>query len=553
MRRVWILLVIVFMLFLSGCSESRKEIIDNGNFESDNGNDVLTQSEIDSGSENATSPEADQNDPATTDTEYLASFGSVNEYYDYLTDCAKNELVIDGVISDNNPVYLAPAFYRADDSYFFEILSEEVDSDNTVTFFCFDRDDHIVPLKCDATIKVFDDNIRVKSVRFTTVAQAIEETGREKTEEDYYRLFDGFDFSFLWTNFEELFKYQTDADAAALEEHMMNNGLTQDMILADLLFGQENKEYADPIRAVEMMIPELKAFSKRLFYCDELYNYVIIDLGKDREAFVCTEVLGKCNDGTPLYALRSGGWLTVDQETRINKLADVLPEELEEAKSVSFTDTFSGESDSDFFFAGYFEGSNAELYGLFDYEGYLVKIEDELYPIYKFVARSGPQNMISADFDNDGIKEYGFTNSDGWGTGYYTDGLIIIDPNSDRKVTYFNQYDVTRYHGNIYSKVKSEVDDQKETLTYWLEDNGIISDKGEISLSGRFSEDDKCNGLGFGDQFAVYYEGDGWVFSATGGTLWTGRVQPDYELSVELTGKLEYKDGNITFKDLKLK
>ena len=233
----------------------------------------------------------------------------------------------------------------------------------------------------------------------------------------------------------------------------------------------------------------------------------------------------------------------------------VTVEDLEEAKKYTIVDTYSDDLDSDYFFYGNFGESDAELFGRTDYEGYYVRIGDDIYPVDYYIGRNEPSYMIAADFDDDGNTEYGFDSNDGWGTGFYTEALIIVDPDEEKPICIFNRDNIVSEDNNLFEHVKTEVNESDGTLTYWLEDEGKELYKGSICVNTEWrhiTDESTCTGLAFGDIFTIEYEENKWTFIADGGTVWSDTACPDYEKCVKMSATLTYKDGTISYEDVSL-
>lgn len=236
-----------------------------------------------------------------------------------------------------------------------------------------------------------------------------------------------------------------------------------------------------------------------------------------------------------------------DSKEKLIPLHSATVEALEASKVYTYQDLYSDEVDSDYFFVGNFDGSDAELYALTNYVGYIVRVGNDLYPIEVSVDINEPHYMIADDFDKDGETEYGFTVCDGRGTSFFTEKLVIADPGEKEKTAIFGIDDLKVKNGDFFECVKTDVDEENNSFDYHLEIDGRVSDKGRVELIEEITDDHKLEGLYFGDIFYIYYTGDMWSFDANGGTVWSDMAVPHYEDSVHMISKLIYKDGEITF------
>ncbi len=224
----------------------------------------------------------------------------------------------------------------------------------------------------------------------------------------------------------------------------------------------------------------------------------------------------------------------------------VTMEELDAAEKYTYTDLYNGKTEGDYFYVGTFEGSDGELFGRTDYEWYVARIGERLIEIPVFVDNNEPNYLVSGDFDRDGEPEYGFSVCNGRGTGFYVESLILIDQGATEPVITFCEDDLIYGDGSLFDCVKTEVNEEKNTLDYRLETGDSISDVGTLELPGYMAEE-TCSGLYFGDIFRISYSDGVWYFDAVGGSLWTGMAMPEYEDSLHLMGRLIIRNGEITF------
>ncbi|MCR4896764.1 MAG: hypothetical protein K5891_08340 [Lachnospiraceae bacterium] len=237
---------------------------------------------------------------------------------------------------------------------------------------------------------------------------------------------------------------------------------------------------------------------------------------------------------------------TSDEEESSTLSVPVSLEDLEAAKQYTYQDFYTNEVEGEYFFVGTFDGSDAELFGRTDYEWYVARIGDRLIEIPHFVDNNPPSFLVSGDFDRDGEAEYGFTVCDGRGTGFYVESLTLIDQGATEPVITFCEDDLIYGDSSLFDCVKTEVNEEKNTLDYRLETGDSVSDVGTLELPGYMAEE-TCSGLYFGDIFRISYSDGVWYFDAVGGSLWTGMAMPEYEDSLHLMGRLIIRNGEITF------
>ncbi len=493
--------------------------------------------------------------------ETLPVFASWADLTDFLLNGAADKLIADGVISDANSVFYD--YYLDYAPGMKDIFNEGGAESRSGSFFCYSDSGEIKFLKYTYTAELVDDSLYVYSCDYYNMEENIEliKSGNAEKWDDSYYLLHGYGTYCLSTTFEELISYQDSTRARKLEDIMKDNGLTKDMPLMSLLYKKGDiNDYASPVLAVKKLIPELDAECEELFWPSMDECMVKATLENGTEMIVGTLELGKTPDGAPLYGLFSGGVYREEFAEEKEKLYNAKIADLEEARSFTYDDVYAGASDFDYFFVKDIEGQDAELFALENYEGYLLRVEDKIYPINQFVADFAPKNLIAADFDKDGTTEYGFQVCDGRGTGFWTEALIIVDPDEKNPVKKFNSNDLKIYNGNIFSKIKSEVATDNNSIMYWLEqeDDGFYG--GNIDLSETVSEDKKPTRLYAGDLISIDYIEEKWVLEASIGIIWNFKYEdglwyesiPFYDEPLFLRGDIAYENGRLTYNNIRL-
>lgn len=139
-----------------------------------------------------------------------------------------------------------------------------------------------------------------------------------------------------------------------------------------------------------------------------------------------------------------------------------------------------------------------------------------------------------------------------------------MDPDEADMVKLFDLDDLMLYNGNIFSHIKSVVDYDNSSISYWLEDDGKKFFEGKASLAEYAKDTLRPERLSFGDQLSIEYSDGKWRFIAEGGIIWSEadsnqeevvwkeRPQPDYEWYIDLTGDIQYKNGYFTYENIEL-
>ena len=165
-------------------------------------------------------------------------------------------------------------------------------------------------------------------------------------------------------------------------------------------------------------------------------------------------------------------------------------------------------------------------------------------------------NLYSGDFDGDGEEEYAYTRNNGHGTGYYQEALYIVDPGEDNPVSGFESRDLIFGREDVFDRIKYEYEKESGKLTYRLEKDGDRESEGELKIDKDFwngwEEGASFGDVVFGDIFSITFENGVLGFEASGGMVAEGYSYPSYDYSLVLLGDLVYKDGVITYDNLRL-
>lgn len=494
--------------------------------------------------------------------DYQFCAGSIDEFVDCILAGARDKFASEGVKIGDNEIFITNDYLRY--ANFLDGLPEVTSTNYHETFFCC-TDEGIKLVSGTFEIKRKDDQILIIDSQYISISELINQAQNGEFENQDARWLDDFRLYFLEQSFDKIGSIQNSSEAAKLDSVMKNAGLKGDMPIISLLYTKGDwADYATPASAVDKMLPELKAYSKETFFSSLKYGFVFVSLGNDLELFINTRVMGKAPDGTSLYGIYNGGYYNEELEESKKKLYGATADDLENAMDVTYTNYFNGDIDSDYFFIAGIEGKEAKLFGLTDYEGFIIKDGEKVYPANLFVDNNPPDYFVKADFDKDGSDEYGFNTCVGRGTGCWVEALVIVDPGETEMVKVFDIDDLVIYNGDLLSHVKSNVNEENKSISYWLDADGDMKFEGTTYLTDYFTDTYKPVRYGLGDFLYITYSEGGWHFRASGGIIWKEkvndagkefwheRVQPDYSWPINLNGDIQYKNGKLSYTNLEL-
>ncbi|MBR6307886.1 MAG: hypothetical protein IKR39_04700 [Lachnospiraceae bacterium] len=335
-------------------------------------------------------------------------------------------------------------------------------------------------------------------------------------------------------------------------------GLTRDSRVYDYI--RLKAEYPDafmyPNLAAKVLLPFLE--DADIYYVPFYERYGALLIKDDTgERMISMKAVDKTEAGDYLYSI--GGSVSYEYEYEnalktYELLETATPEILAEAYS-SFENaqndynSAAGQpsKNTEFFLAGEADGGKAKLYGLVNYNGYLLLLSGKTYPLYTDLGMDYVLFFDAHDYDGDGEKEYAFSINDGRGTGFWTEELFVVDPGDGRLLTQFDEcFDMHLHNECPYDLVKYEIDGESGVMTAWIEKDGARYS--EISLEDKAGVKE----IYFGDIFRIYAVGDKLFFEAECGMRSDEGAWYEYENTFVLRGELHYKEGMITYDNLSL-
>ncbi len=341
------------------------------------------------------------------------------------------------------------------------------------------------------------------------------------------------------------------ADVISLIDDAEESGaLTRDSALMDYIYAKapDINLYKNPEEMVANIFPFISTENLRWEKTGEFGGYVIVS-DESGEQAVEVKLCRKTADGDYLYTIGAGNMAQYsDRHEAIAIIDSATPEKLKDALPFCNSEF----PDKPYYVVDALEDGSATLYGLNEHSGYILQVGDEIIPVYdEFGFGRGVEFHVS-DYDNDGNLEYAFTSCSGSGTGYYTETLFIVDLDEERKVTWFESaIDIKSENPCIYDCVKFDYDKETRMLNYYLLIGDEKSNEGSLELSEEFVGGREVTDIFYGDQFFVTFDNNKLGFVAKSGInlkgLWTM-----FEYSVDLIADLDYKDGKITYGNVRL-
>ena len=200
-------------------------------------------------------------------------------------------------------------------------------------------------------------------------------------------------------------------------------------------------------------------------------------------------------------------------------------------------------------FLGESEDGKVKLYNIVHCDdGCIIKADNVFFPVNTFVDPGwGFEVFNASDYDGDGNDEYAFVHTAGHGTGFFVEELILADSQEETIVRSFDVEDMSE----VFDKINYEYSEDSKTLEFWLDIDGEKTSEGTVTFDDELAERGfDC--LVFGDQFYVKNEDGKIIFIAHAGVFMKDGGWAEYEYGVTLTGDLVYKEGTITYDNLKL-
>lgn len=503
--------------------------------------------EVVSESEVSTSTKEETPEENPIEEEYFLNGEAVNEYVFKKT---RETLIAEGKLSaDETLLYNDSRDFEEEpyESYF----GEDREGTDEVTFFTLGENGIDKTFVSEYDYHVYQDKgFTVQDVRTISLKEY-----EIEHKDDEYAYVVPYTYSYaIDARLCELRTTSIDELKAFIDKMNTAYGLNRDSKVYDYIrLKAANPEILKtPEGAAGLLLPFLKAegFRYEPFTVRQGALIITDDTG---ERMMAVRAIDRDEAGDYLYTIGTIVYNYEDEIEARELLENATPESLANAydsyeNCQNDYNSATGEPsvDTDFFFAGEADGGKAKLYGLCEHTGYLLWLDGKTYPLGTDVGMDDVRTFEAYDYDGDGAKEYAFTLNDGRGTGFFTEELFVVDPNSDRVLTQFDEnFDMHSGGQCPYDLVKYEID-ETGVMKAWMEQDG--RKVSEISLSDKVG----VTGIIFGDIFVIYPEGEKWFFETKCG-MYTDEVPwAEYENSFMIRGELHYRDGVVTYDNLGL-
>ncbi|MBO4679667.1 MAG: hypothetical protein J5626_08350 [Lachnospiraceae bacterium] len=319
----------------------------------------------------------------------------------------------------------------------------------------------------------------------------------------------------------------------------------------------DKEMFKDPIKLAKFFFPYLKDIELQSIKDDVEHELVTYTEG-EKDQVIRFSSFKRLSGGERVYYPEK--WWNWNLETVKHKhgiLDNVTAELLD--KAYEDHPAWDDAGLSPYYIAAETEDKSAVLYGLFDaepYPGAVLRTGDGIYPLYTVNDLEWGTELWANDFDGDGEKEYAFTACAGHGTGFFQGELYIVDPGEKNVLSRFNNFDdMFNSVGSAYDMVRYEYDEESGRLTYWLEEDGARKCEGSLDIDKEYwkmwGDDATFGELVFGDIFTITYENGVLGFSIGGGLTPKGSYAPSFNYSVNILGDFVYKNGIITYDNLR--
>ena len=486
-------------------------------------------------------------------------YSTWTEFDEDLLRMTRKELLKRGAIGEDEKLFYQFSDVDIDETYEWDEITSENVWDSEMPFISFDENG----IK-NIFIAVLNEETNGVAARINSFrVVSLDEYSREKKDagEDYKCTTP---MSLSWILVSELSWLRTDSlddTKAFINEATADGTLTKHSRVIDYIYEKsaDKEMFKDPVKLAKFFFPCLKDKELDSLKADE--ESVDVTYIEDGALQVITFYsFRKLSGNERVYYPASGyPWMHEQVVNRHEILDNVTAEKLDEAYD---TQPAWGEGGlSSFYKAAENEDTGAVLYGLFQadsIEGAVLRTKDEIIPVFAAESLDWGTELYAGDFDGDGKTEYAFTTCGGHGTGYFQEVLYVVDPGEKNNVCRFDNYNDLSYGSvNPVDFVKYEYDEENGDLNFWLDENGTLSSRGNMIIDEAYrkqcwDEGDAFNSLVFGDLFYITFEGDKLGFRLLGGITTVEHGIPDYTYAVALLGDINYKNGVITYDNLRL-
>lgn len=224
--------------------------------------------------------------------------------------------------------------------------------------------------------------------------------------------------------------------------------------------------------------------------------------------------------------------------------ADTLRGVKESAESGTVKSEWYDKLENRFIILNQAEGYDAVLYAMYGGNGLVLRVGNQVCPIY--MSWVSPQMhlpvLLAGDYDSDGRTEYAIRTHFKTGTGVSGDQLYIVELDNDGyQIHPFEEYDKQR----MLDRIDYDYEEASHLLVVH-QDNGrdvymslgkFLQDTGEDGKSAEFEQ------LVFGDIESFFLMDGRWYYAAEGGIRTDNRPSPQYECSMQMICPVIYREA----------
>ncbi len=203
------------------------------------------------------------------------------------------------------------------------------------------------------------------------------------------------------------------------------------------------------------------------------------------------------------------------------------------------------ELNDDFLLLGEAPESDAALYGLYGMSAMILRVGDNVYPVWKSFSDRGVE-FACGDYDKDGVTEYSYSTCEGHGTGVSIYGLKIMEISKDNELS-IHDFDNA---DELMKRVTWRLDDTAGTI-YWYVDGMETRAASDIGKSYEGNGKAALKAVDLSSIRYMEYENGEWYMKVHAGIVYEPNVTGDYVDGIIITSHVTYDRDTFTLDNIR--